>query len=405
MKKPTHIGLSLTAAALLVSVLGLGNSAVAQAGGVVLKPMRMTTIVMKKHLSCKVWGTPVEFPDSVLLTNNGAAVIAAGTRVHYYVTRGGRPTGNYTFTKALRRGASAYAPLPGGSARGAACTVRFMAAPTRLQFHRPQIVPGTRKTAIRRLPPRQALKPMRTVMPQTIQRMRLNQRITLRKHLSCKVWGTPVEFPDFVLLTNDGAAVIAAGTRVHYYVTRGGRPTGNYTFTKALRRGASTYAPLPGGSARGARCTVRFVAAPTHPQVRMSQLVKGVVISHHIVAFPPVISGKVKLAKYSDVPSSCARIMVSASERGPIPPGAALRMHSFKLVRTARASGDIKKNGYCEYRLTGLPLNKNLYVGVAANSSGFSGTPVGWTNPIKLTRRNSVVMNADLDYYISPPPS
>jgi len=274
MKKPTHNGLHLITVALLVGSLGLGNAA-AQASGVVLKPMRTVrpgTIrvnqrmrVLRKHLSCKVWGTPVEFPDSVLLTNDGTAVIAAGTRVHYFVTRGGIPSGNYTFTKALRRGASTYASLPGGSARGAACTVRFVAAPTHLQVQRPQMAVGIRKTTVRRLPPpRQVIKrTMATPKPMRIARPRKPQikgpLHTVRlapMHLRCRTAGEG-EFVNNVVLTNDRPRPILAGTKIHYAVN--GQVYGNYTFKAPLNMNQYVLVKLSTYTAKNLSCSVAFL--------------------------------------------------------------------------------------------------------------------------------------------------
>ena len=250
MKKHTHNGFGLTTAALLVGVLGLGNAGAAQVGGVVLKPMQVAVmpmrvevprtvqrmnprIVMRKHLSCKVWGTPVEFPHSVLLTNDGSAVVAAGTRVHY-TTRGGKRYGNYTFSRALGRGASVYAPLSGDWARGASCTVSFVSSPARRQLHtyrrfqRPQVVDLHKQPTVR-------LAPM---------------------HARCRTGGEG-EFVNHAELTNDRPRPIPAGTRIHYAVNS--RVQGNYTFTAPLNMNQHVWIKLPSYTAAGLSCSVAFV--------------------------------------------------------------------------------------------------------------------------------------------------
>lgn len=130
--------------------------------------------------------------------------------------------------------------------------------------------------------------------------------------------------------------------------------------------------------------------------------------------FLTIVSGKVKLAKPSNgqptASNACADVTVSASEKTfiTVPTGKAgesLKLDDFKPVRAAKAWGDLKKNGYCDYRLVGLPLNKDLYVN-AHYSGGWSeplgggpviSRPAGWTNPIKLTSQHQSRANADLE--------
>jgi len=239
MKKHAHNGMGLAAAALLVGALGLGNSASAQAAGAVIMPMhgatapltvrRMTPgITVKKHLSCKVWGTPVEFPHSVLLTNDGMVTIAAGSRVHY-VTKGGNRHGDYTFTKALAHGASIYAPLSGDWARGAPCTVRFEAPLPHAQ--RPAVghITGPITRPIVALPPLHAL---------------------------CRTGGDG-EFVNKAELTNDSVRTIPAGTRIHYAVND--KVQGDYTFTAPLNRNQHVVFKLSLYTAVGLPCSVTFL--------------------------------------------------------------------------------------------------------------------------------------------------
>ena len=237
MKKYNQKQLGLAVAALLVGTLGLGNAALAQTGSA-LKPMylaaapmrtAMPHFTLKKHLSCKAWGSPAEFPHSVLLTNDGTTAIAAGTRVHY-VTKGGRRYGDYTFTKTLAHGAHVYAPLSGDTAAGVPCTVTFQ------------------------VPLPRAQRPSSMTMSTDRQ---INKNVFRNMlHATCRTGGTG-EFVNKAVLTNDRSVVIPTGTRIHYAVNN--KVQGNYTFAAPLNSHQGVVIKLSRYTASGLPCSVAFL--------------------------------------------------------------------------------------------------------------------------------------------------
>lgn len=179
-----------------------------------------------RHLSCKVWGTPVEFPDQVLLTNDGNIAIPAGTKVHWQ-TRDHARSGNFTLPKTLAVGKSAYAPEPGGYARGAPCDVSFVTGPLN---RRP-----TSNMTVDTTHPVLKLAPL---------------------HAKCYAAG-PAEFPDRVVFLNDGPRTIPAGTHIRWAFNA--QVKGLFTVPKALphnQRVGTHLSPSPGGHAT---CTAKLV--------------------------------------------------------------------------------------------------------------------------------------------------
>ena len=173
-------------------------------------------------LTCKVQGTPVEFPDDILIRNAGRAVVRKGTKIHWQIPNTSRQ-GDYTFTADLAPGASKFlnGVLPGGHPAGATCKV-------------------TVKSAV-------LLKPA-VVTPRIMYK------------LSCVVQGTPVEFPDDVMLKNVGASAIPAGKKIHWAIPNTSRK-GDVTLTANLAPGATKFLSgvLPGGHPAGAACTATVV--------------------------------------------------------------------------------------------------------------------------------------------------
>jgi hypothetical protein len=174
-------------------------------------------------LQCVVQGTPVEFPDDIVIRNVGTVVVASGTKIHWSIP-GTTRQGDFTFTEALAVGASKMLSgvLPGGHPAGAVCQVTF---PGTLQ-----VVPAAR-------------------VP-----------VQLKPSLTCVVQGTPVEFPDDIVLRNTGMIVVVKGTKVHWAIPATTRQ-GDYTFTEDLAVGASKMVSgvLPGGHPAGASCTVNVL--------------------------------------------------------------------------------------------------------------------------------------------------
>ena len=79
--------------AVTAAVLGIAAISSAVAAPITIQRAPLTGPVMQVpnirafviHLDCKVWGTPVEFPSDVLLTNTGSIAVAAGTKIHWDV--------------------------------------------------------------------------------------------------------------------------------------------------------------------------------------------------------------------------------------------------------------------------------------------------------------------------------
>lgn len=178
------------------------------------------------HLACKAWGSPADFPTGILLTNDSARTVPAGTHIHWVMNANHKKQGDYTFGSALNHGKSVAAPgVRGGWGRNAPCTVSFV---------NPPATPAKPKTA------------------------RMKPALNLAKlHLACKAWGSPEEFPTGILLTNDGKRAVPKGTHIHWVMDGNAAKKGDYTLTAMLARGKSVSAPgVPGGWGRGAPCTV-----------------------------------------------------------------------------------------------------------------------------------------------------
>jgi hypothetical protein len=173
------------------------------------------------RLQCVVQGTPVEFPDDIVLRNIGTVVVTQGTKIHWSIP-GTTRQGDYTFTENLGVGATKMLSgvLPGGHPAGVACQVAFI-GPIHLQAQVPMHV---------------------------------------KPSLGCVVQGTPVEFPDDIVLKNAGMIIVAKGTKIHWSIP-GTTRQGDYTFTEDLAVGATKMLSgvLPGGHPAGAPCTVNVL--------------------------------------------------------------------------------------------------------------------------------------------------
>jgi hypothetical protein len=73
-------------------------------------------------VECKVQGTPVEFPDDILIVNSGNVTIAKGQKISWKVPKINK-TGIHTLAADLLAGKSVFVDgaLPGGIEAGAAC--------------------------------------------------------------------------------------------------------------------------------------------------------------------------------------------------------------------------------------------------------------------------------------------
>ena len=73
--------------------------------------------------------------------------------------------------------------------------------------------------------------------------------------LKCVVQGTPVEFPDDILITNESSSTIVQGTKIAWSMT--GFPGGTHVLEEDLAPGKGFYilGALPGGMEAGRKCT------------------------------------------------------------------------------------------------------------------------------------------------------
>ncbi|MBI2212322.1 MAG: hypothetical protein HYU52_01635 [Acidobacteria bacterium] len=181
-------------------------------------------IAEMRKVECVVQGNPVEFPDDLYIKNAGNAVIAKGWIVDWSIPNTSRK-GKYTLAADLAVGAGVLASgqLPGGHPAGqiAPCTV---AAPATLQ-----VAPVRAKTPVH------VLKPT----------------------FDCIVQGTPVEFPNDIVITNKSAITVAKGKTLHWEIPNSGR-LGDWVLPEDLLGGKSIMAPevVGGGYPAGAKCNV-----------------------------------------------------------------------------------------------------------------------------------------------------
>ena len=182
---------------------------------------QVSKAALAPSLTCVVQGTPVEFPDDILIKNSGVVVVSKGTKIHWQIPNTSRQ-GDYTFDADLAPGASKMLSgvLPGGHPAGAVCTVTI----------KPTLVHG----------------PVVAV--------------PVKPSFTCVVQGTPVEFPDDIVIKNSGVVVVAKGTKIHWQLPNTSRQ-GDYTFDADLAPGASKMLSgvLPGGHPAGAACTVKVM--------------------------------------------------------------------------------------------------------------------------------------------------
>ncbi|MFN3197647.1 MAG: hypothetical protein ACE366_04400 [Bradymonadia bacterium] len=77
--------------------------------------------------SCGFYGTPVEFPNDVQITNKGRNTLKKGTRIQWRNGNGAHK-GVYKLTSDLAAGAtvSAHNVVPGGIPAGASCTAKVL---------------------------------------------------------------------------------------------------------------------------------------------------------------------------------------------------------------------------------------------------------------------------------------
>lgn len=181
-------------------------------------------VVPIRKVECVVAGA-TEFPTSMRIHNVGNAVIPKNWVVNWSLPNTSLK-GKYTLTADLPINGYVMASNQMGGGRPAGevltCSVSepAMLTPTKV----PRVVSTTRPPAL--LP------------------------------FDCIVQGTPVEFPDDILITNKGTTTVAKGKAFHWTLPNTNRQ-GDWVLTEDLLPGKSVFASgvLPGGHPAGAKCT------------------------------------------------------------------------------------------------------------------------------------------------------
>jgi hypothetical protein len=188
---------------------------------------RQTMTTAAYSFDCVVQGSPVEFPDDIYVKNTGNVTVFKGTIVHWSIPNTGRE-GDYVLTEDLAPGKSMFfsGVVGGGLSAGTKCGV----------IVKPK-----------------AEVQLRTTSAVTIAKMKLVPSV------SCKVQGTPVEFPDDIYILNDGAAMVPKGTTIHWSIATSNMQ-GDYTLLADLERGKGVFisGALPGGHGAGP-CTASII--------------------------------------------------------------------------------------------------------------------------------------------------
>lgn len=94
-----------------------------------------------------------------------------------------------------------------------------------------------------------------------------SQRVKLPSPaVSCGFYGTPVEFPNDVRITNDSKRTLKKGTRIAWGATAG-NPKGTHALSADLAPGKSTQLSnvVPGGIEAGRPCKARVIPAWRQP--------------------------------------------------------------------------------------------------------------------------------------------
>ena len=191
----------------------------------VVSKQALTTAVYS--FDCVAQGSPVEFPDDIVIKNTGNATVFKGTMLHWSIPETARQ-GDSVLTEDLAPGKSMSlsGALPGGVAAGTKCGV---------------IVKPKAEVQLRATP------------AVTVAKMKLVPSV------SCKVQGTPVEFPDDIYIFNDGPAMVPKGTMIHWSIPSSNMQ-GEYTLLADLERGKGVFisGALPGGHGAGP-CTASIM--------------------------------------------------------------------------------------------------------------------------------------------------
>jgi len=187
-----------------------------------------TQVVQIKRVECVVAGA-TEFPVSIQIHNTGTALIPKGWLVNWSIPNTSR-SGKYTLKADLAVNGYEMASnqLPGGHPAGAVvtCSVSEPLVATARPVKKPVVV--------------------QTPVAQLVQ-------------FDCVVQGSPVEFPDDVLITNKLTNTVAKGKTIHWSIPNTTRQ-GDYVLTADLLGGKSVFVTgaIPGGMSAGVKCDAKL---------------------------------------------------------------------------------------------------------------------------------------------------
>lgn len=131
MSLKTNLSVFVSAAALFFGGLGIQVTSAANNVPAMQKmdqvQSRDIQIRMKYSLTCRAQGTPAEFPDDIVVINNGPGTVPSGSKIHWTMASPAH-SGDYTLTAALAptKGTFIDGVLPGGVEAGKPCTAKVM---------------------------------------------------------------------------------------------------------------------------------------------------------------------------------------------------------------------------------------------------------------------------------------
>lgn len=179
------------------------------------------------RITCNVTEGSSEFPTGFYLMNKGNTVVKKGTKIHWELPAVAPAKGDYTFAADLPVNGSVHVSsvLGPGVPAGSQCNVTVLSKPKMLSVKQPI-----------------AVKPAGTVP-------------AVPMLLPCVVQGSPVEFPNDLLITNNRTTTIPKGKIIHWSMPNTSIQ-GDYTLTEDLlpQKSMYMYEILGGGMSAGLKC-------------------------------------------------------------------------------------------------------------------------------------------------------
>jgi hypothetical protein len=219
---------------LIFCVLGIFISVAHSAPRKPIKSLKsLSRTVQQVRISCKVHGTPAEFPNDLQIKNIGKAEIKKGTKLSWS-TKGQK--GVYTLKKALLPSKHQLLSnvMKNGLPAGSNCAVRVKSDTRRVV------------TAANRVRANRAATTARS-----------NRRPEKKMGISCTVNGTPSEFPNDIQIKNLGNVVIKKGVNISWS-TKGERGVVRVKENLSPKKTAFFSNVLKNGLSAGTRCSAKL---------------------------------------------------------------------------------------------------------------------------------------------------